>query len=71
MFAEHQQQLPLLPLPDLDDTISRYVATVAPMLTDAQLERTRAAVAASVEEDLCQPCGKGAEGRVRGASLDI
>ena len=28
------------------------------------------AVADSIEGDLCHPCGKGAEGRVRGAGLD-
>ena len=28
------------------------------------------AVVVAVEEDLCHPCGKGAEGRVRGTGLD-
>ena len=54
VFSKHQQHLPPLPLPDLGDTLSRYVATVAPMLTDAQLECTRAAVAASSDATATQ-----------------
>lgn len=41
MFA-HQNKLPKLPVPPLADTLDRYIASIAPLATQKQLEATQA-----------------------------
>jgi hypothetical protein len=38
--------LPKLPVPNLEQTLERYLATVKPIVTDSQYERTKAMVRA-------------------------
>ena len=40
----NQERLPRLPLPSLEDTMSRYLQAITPLLTPEQLEMTRAHV---------------------------
>ena len=40
-----QEKLPKLPLPPLEDTCARFVTTVTPLLSEAELEGTRKTVA--------------------------
>src|SRR5512139_3740259 len=41
----NEDHLPRVPLPDLQDTCDRFLEWCAPVLTDAELAETRAAVA--------------------------
>jgi len=41
---ENQSSLPRLPIPDLNDTLSRFTETVRPLLTPTQLEQTQATI---------------------------
>ena len=45
----HQNELPKLPIPSLEQTCERYLAMVAPLQTPAQTEKTKAAVFEVVE----------------------
>ncbi|POM22384.1 Choline/Carnitine o-acyltransferase [Actinomadura rubteroloni] len=58
----NEDALPRVPLPALEDTCERFLAWSAPLLTPAELEETRAAVA-----DLLAP---GGAGRVLHAALE-
>lgn len=44
----HQQSLPRLPVPALEDTVALYLQTVAPLATPAELARTKQLAAAFV-----------------------
>jgi len=41
----HQADLPPLPVPTLEDTCARYLDTVRPLLSEAELQHTEAVVA--------------------------
>lgn len=43
-MLRHQSQLPLLPVPTLEETAAKYLRTVRPFLSDADYERTHALV---------------------------
>ncbi|KAI8923844.1 Choline/Carnitine o-acyltransferase-domain-containing protein [Entophlyctis helioformis] len=51
---KHQASLPKLPVPSLDETLARYVRSVRPLLSDADFDKTVAAV-----EDFKRPGGPG------------
>jgi hypothetical protein len=44
MMYQFQESLPKVPLPRLEDTCSRYLDIVAPLLSEAELAQTKAAV---------------------------
>ena len=50
MFAS-QHTVPRLPIPELPETLERYVRMVSPLLTAEELERTKAAVATFAATD--------------------
>lgn len=50
---EHQKDLPSLPVPELDDTLDKYLKSVEPLLSPSELEHTK-----SVVEEFREGAGK-------------
>lgn len=46
-----QPALPRLPVPDLERTVNKYLATLQPLLTNSQLEYTKSLVQTFVAPD--------------------